>query len=116
MGAIAGALLNLQGTLGLAGWQWLFLVEGLPAVAMSVAIFFLLPDSPESAAWLSAREKQWLWNRLASDAAALGPQQAHGILAALLDPLVLKLSAINFVLLGSFYAFTLTAPAFLESA
>ena len=116
MGAIAGALLNLQGTLGLAGWQWLFLVEGLPAVAMSAAIIFLLPDGPDNAAWLSGAEKQWIRSRLASDAAALAPQRRHGIRAALTDPLVLKLSAINFLLLGSFYAFTLSAPALLNDA
>src|SRR5580658_2767857 len=44
MGAVAGTLLNLQGRLGLAGWQWLFLVEGLPALAMSGVILLLLPD------------------------------------------------------------------------
>ena len=52
MGAVAGALLNLQGRLGLAGWQWLFLLEGLPAVAMSVVVFRLLPDRPRDAPWL----------------------------------------------------------------
>src|SRR6185295_2057375 len=46
MGAVAGSLLGLQGTLGLAGWQWLFLAQGLPAVLLSAVVFFCLPDRP----------------------------------------------------------------------
>src|SRR5690242_17233781 len=53
MGAVAGALLGLQGRLGLAGWQWLFLVEGAPAILMSVVFLLRLPDVPESVSWLS---------------------------------------------------------------
>jgi ACS family tartrate transporter-like MFS transporter len=64
MGAIAGALLNLQGRLGLAGWQWLFLVEGLPAVLLGVVFLFLLPDGPQSARWLTGEECRWIVNTL----------------------------------------------------
>src|SRR5271156_5950565 len=46
MGSIAGALLNLQGRLGLAGWQWLFLVEGMPAIILSFVFLLRLPDTP----------------------------------------------------------------------
>jgi ACS family tartrate transporter-like MFS transporter len=116
MGAFAGVLLNLQGRLGLAGWQWLFLVEGLPAILMSVVIFVLLPDRPAEAKWLSADEKAWIEKRLAADAAALGAQKDHSILRALLSPFVLQLSVINFMFLGAGYAFTLSAPALLNEA
>ena len=54
MGSIAGALLNLQGRLGLAGWQWLFLVEALPAVFLSLVTYFYLADHPAAARWLLA--------------------------------------------------------------
>ncbi len=60
MGSIAGALLNLQGRLGLAGWQWLFLVEGLPAIVLSVVFFLHLPDTPADAKWLEPSEREWL--------------------------------------------------------
>ncbi len=117
MGAVAGALLDLQGRLGLAGWQWLFLVEGLPAVAMSGAVLFLLPDGPAEASWLSSDQKSWIERRLAADAAVLGSAEAHhGFLKALVNPVVLKMGALNFLLLGSFYAFTLSAPAVLVQA
>ena len=60
MGLIAGALLNLDGQLGLRGWQWLFLVEGLPAVLLGIVFFFFLPDSPAHAPWLTEDERHWI--------------------------------------------------------
>ncbi len=116
MGLVAGALLGLQGRLGLAGWQWLFLVEGLPAVLMSAVILTVLPDGPQVAAWLSEAEKTWIARRLAADALAQGAAEDHGLLQALTNPVVLQFAAVNFLVLGSFYAFTLSAPAFLAGA
>src|SRR5580658_4477210 len=69
MGSLAGWLLGLQGKFGLAGWQWLFLIEGLPAACFSVVIFALLPDGPEHAQWLTTEEKAWLKKQLALDSA-----------------------------------------------
>src|SRR5579863_8174251 len=60
MGSLAGSLLGLRGQFGLAGWQWLFLVEGLPPILFSFVILKLLPDNPERAKWLTADEKAWL--------------------------------------------------------
>ena len=114
MGAVAGALLNLQGRLGLAGWQWLFLLEGLPAVAMSAVIFRLLPDRPRDAHWLSSEEAGWIEERLAADTAALGGRESHDAWGVLRNPLVLQLAAVNFLTLGSYYAFNLSAPVILD--
>jgi MFS transporter, ACS family, tartrate transporter len=72
MGSLAGLLLELQGRWGLAGWQWLFLVEGLPAVALSLVFLLCLPDGPETAAWLNASERNWLISSLGRDDAATG--------------------------------------------
>jgi ACS family tartrate transporter-like MFS transporter len=57
MGGLAGVLLRQSGRLGLAGWQWLFVVEGLPAVLLSAAVWFARPDAPASATWLSVEER-----------------------------------------------------------
>jgi ACS family tartrate transporter-like MFS transporter len=115
MGAVAGSLLGLQGRLGLSGWQWLFLVEGAPAVLLSVVILFCLPDTPEKAAWLTADEKTWLQRRLAADAATLvGAPQS--IFKAVFSLPVLAATAVNFMLLGTFYAFNLSAPELLHNA
>src|ERR1700693_2940699 len=53
MGALAGALMGLDGHLSLTGWQWLFGVEGFPAVILGVVFFFVLPDGPATARWLT---------------------------------------------------------------
>jgi ACS family tartrate transporter-like MFS transporter len=116
MGVVAGALLNLQGKLGLAGWQWLFLAEGLPAVVLSGAVLMLLPDKPRDARWLTAREQGWIVGRLADEAARPGAERGHGVLRAMLDPVVLRFAAVNFLYLGPLYAFNLSAPTLLSAA
>jgi MFS family permease len=57
---LSGTLLELNGVLGIAGWRWLFLLEGLPAVALGVVVLWYLPDTPLRAPWLSAEQKTWL--------------------------------------------------------
>jgi ACS family tartrate transporter-like MFS transporter len=115
MGGIAGALLNLHGQLSLAGWQWLFLVEGIPAIVLSAILLMRLPDSPAQAAWLTDDERAWIRARLAADHAALGDTD-HSLTRALLDPFVWLLGIGNLCILGSSYAFTLSAPAVLQGA
>jgi MFS transporter, ACS family, tartrate transporter len=60
MGGAAGSLLRLNGVLGLRGWQWLFLVEGVPAIALSVLFWFGLPENPAKARWLDDEERSEL--------------------------------------------------------
>ena len=69
-GPISGALLSLDGTAGLAGWQWLFLLEGLPAVVLGFAVLRFLPERPDDAGWLTREEREALLGQLAEDAAA----------------------------------------------
>lgn len=116
MGLIAGPLLALDGTHALRGWQWLFLATGLPAVLMSVVILICLPDSPHTVKWLSAEQKAWITGRLADDDAKLGGPEDHNILKALTHPVVLTLGASHFLMLGSIYAFTFSAPELLKTA
>jgi ACS family tartrate transporter-like MFS transporter len=63
-------LLSLDGTLGLAGWQWLFIVEGLPAVVLGVVALFFLTDRPEQATWLPEAQRTWLSTEMANERAA----------------------------------------------
>src|SRR5438876_2414863 len=58
-GPISGALLGLH-HLGIAGWQWLFVLEGLPAVVLAVVVLFTLKDDPQQADWLKPEERLWL--------------------------------------------------------
>jgi ACS family tartrate transporter-like MFS transporter len=64
-GPLSGIVLGMDGLADLHGWQWLFLLEGLPAVVLAFAVLKLLPDSPQSASWLSAEEKRHIALRLA---------------------------------------------------
>ena len=116
MGAMAGALLDLRGTLGLAGWQWLFLVQGSPAILLSFVILKFLPDGPASARWLTEPERDWILRTLADDNTRQGVQADHGVLRALANPLVWLLGMASICILGSSYAFTLSAPAILMQA
>jgi len=111
MGALAGALLNLNGQLGLAGWQWLFLVEGLPAVLLSVAFWVLLPDGPTDAKWLTGDERAWVLEQIRVDACSGG--HTHNVGRALLDPRVFQLGLTSLFMLGSSYAYIFSAPAIL---
>ncbi|MBS0332367.1 MAG: MFS transporter, partial [Proteobacteria bacterium] len=115
MGAVAGGLLGLDGRLGLHGWQWLLIAEGAPAVILAAVFLKLLPDTPADASWLSAGQKAWLTARIAADNAAVAaPERSQ--LAALFRPAVIAITAVNFLYLGPYYAFTLSAPTILKEA
>ena len=61
---ISGAMLNMEGFMGFHGWQWLFVLEALPAIALSVVALKVLKDEPTSAPWLASEERNWLSNRI----------------------------------------------------
>jgi MFS family permease len=63
-------ILRLDGAAGLRGWQWLFLIEGLPAVVLGVVVLAVLTDRPEEAHWLGPGEREWLTQRMAADRTA----------------------------------------------
>jgi ACS family tartrate transporter-like MFS transporter len=114
MGALAGWLLGLGGKLGLSGWQWLFLVEGLPTAAFSLVILKMLPDNPADAKWLTAEEKTWLDCRLKADGATAHLGHEAGVTQALLSPKVWMIGAFFFFALTASYAYSFSAPAILE--
>ena len=60
---------GVDGRLGLRGWQWLFLIEGIPSIVLGVAALRMLTDRPEDAEWLSNEQRDWLVARLRQDAA-----------------------------------------------
>jgi MFS family permease len=66
-------LLELDGALGLRGWQWLFILEGLPTVLLGLACLFVLTDKPAQAFWLTAEQRDWLMGRMEAEAAARKP-------------------------------------------
>ena len=113
MGGISGALLELDGTAGLRGWQWLFLVQGLPAILMGVILVRFLPAAPATARWLSDGEKAWIHRELARDSALIGAPVRHNLLAAFANPKVLLLGVIGCLGNGAGNGLLLSAPAVL---
>lgn len=88
LGASAPPLLAMHGLAGLSGWQWLFIIQGLPAVLLGITLLFALPDNFRTAAWLAPEEKAWLENEIMRGTAATGPPPI-GVRSALFQPLVL---------------------------
>ena len=58
---LSGAILDLNGVVGIQGWQWLFILEGIPSMLIGVAVMFLLPNGPTDAPWLAPDERERLW-------------------------------------------------------
>lgn len=119
MGLVAGSLLNLNGRLGLKGWQWLFLVEALPAIVLSAVVWVVLPDGPGTAKWMLPEEREWLLGRLREDSIKIEASGGHlghgGLLETLKDRRVLFIGLFFFLTLGSFYSFSFSAPAIFKA-
>jgi len=115
MGLLATPILALDGAAGLAGWQWLLLLEGLPALVMAGVVLIALPEAPATAPWLSDAEKNWLSARLAEDAVAGGGHQ-HRLGRALIDPIVLTMGGAAACVFLTTNAISYSAPKLLMGA
>ncbi len=115
-GSLAGWLLGLGGKLGLAGWQWLFLLEGLPSVVFSGVILWALPEGPEGARWLTDDEKAWLQRQLEADGKRAHLGHGAGVMQALMSPKVWMIGLYFFCALTCNYAYGFSAPAMLQGA
>lgn len=93
-----------HGVFGLAGWRVMFLVEGLPAVALAFACWFYLTDRPAQAQWLDTDEKQWLETTLAAERAVAGAGQHWPLSKALSHPRMLALAFVYFGIVYGLYA------------
>jgi ACS family tartrate transporter-like MFS transporter len=99
-GPISGLLLEMDGLAGLAGWQWMFIVEGLPASIVGFFILRMLSDRPDEAEWLSVEERAAMSAMLAEEQR---DRARHSLLSAIKDVRVLILTAIQFgYTLGSY--------------
>jgi ACS family tartrate transporter-like MFS transporter len=115
-GPIGGALLSLDGYLGLAGWQWLFLAEGLPSVLLGVAVLFLLTDRPEQAQWLPAAEQTWLTEKLESERVARVGVSEASVVKALTSPMVWWLSILYLLAIAAELGPIFFGPALVADA
>lgn len=111
---LAGLLLHLH-WLGLSGWRWLLLLEGIPAFVCGVIAFFYLTDWPKDAGWLEPAERSWIAGELDREASAKKTERRHaGILETLRQPVVLALALSYFFLNCSGYGLNIWLPKMVQ--
>ena len=111
---VSSLLLYLDGVAGFRGWQWMFLVEAVPALILSVVVFFYLTDRPAAARWLADDERAWLVGRLAAEERTREKRESLSVMQALFDPRVLILSLVYFGAVASNYGIGFWMPQIVQ--
>jgi sugar phosphate permease len=114
-GPLSSYLLRLDGRSGLAGWQWLFLSEGIPTILLGISVLFLLKDSPAQADWMKPEERIWLAAELQRDRERYGAATHHALGDAFRLPTLWVLAGIYFVSQVGVYIVNLWMPLILNS-
>jgi ACS family tartrate transporter-like MFS transporter len=112
---VSGLLLNMDGIWGLAGWQWMYIIEGLPAILMGFVVLFAVTDRPKQAMWLTPEERSWLQDTMDAEDAAKAAHGGHSFLAGLKDPRALIYAALYFGLVMGIYGLSLWLPSIVKA-
>ena len=107
---VSGAILEMDGVWGLHGWQWVFIIEALPAVLLAFVVLMLMTDRPAVANWLNSDEKEWLETELKAERAKIETAGRLTLLRALTDRRVLILAMIYFTSVIAGYGITFFLP------
>jgi MFS transporter, ACS family, tartrate transporter len=113
---VSEAIMTLDGTLGLQDWQWLFLLEGLPAVALGVIALGALTDRPGDAAWLPAADRTWLVNTMRDERSRRGAGGHGSIVESLRSGTFWRLTTVYFLNTIVTYGVFLWLPKILKDA
>ncbi len=111
---ISGALLGMDGLLGMPGWKWLFLIEAIPAILLGLVVLLVLPNGPAEARWLPAREKQWLLDTLAAEARLAAGGRRTRLRDAFTCPQVWQLAFLYFLVNVAGYGFEFWLPSIVK--
>jgi ACS family tartrate transporter-like MFS transporter len=114
-GPVSGALLELHGLAGLSGWQWLFILEGLPAVILGVLVLLYLPNGPHEAVWLEVDERAALSMRLESERGRSTQKRPRSFREAISNSTVWILSLVYFGIIFGLYGVTFWLPQIIQS-
>lgn len=112
---VSGLILELDGLAGLHGWQWLFLIEGAPAILLGMAVFVLLPDNPMKAKWLNTDEKNALTSVLNNEKTVMQNHTHTRLKDVLTSRTVWLLCLICFLLNAGGYGYELWMPSIINS-
>jgi MFS transporter, ACS family, tartrate transporter len=107
---VSGLLLQMDGIMGLQGWQWLYIIEGVPAILLGLLTPILMTDRPSHAHWLADDEREWLTRTMDAELAHKQKGQPHHFLAGLKDPRTIAYSALYFGLVCGIYGLGLWMP------
>jgi MFS transporter, ACS family, tartrate transporter len=107
---VSGAILEMDGVLGIKGWQWVFILEAIPAVLLAFVVLRLMTDRPAVATWLDADEREWLETELQAERAKIESVGRLSLLQSLTDKRVLALSAIYFTGVTASYGVVFFLP------
>ncbi|AXF06191.1 MFS transporter [Paraburkholderia hospita] len=113
-GPVSGALLGLDGFLGVPGWRWMFIIEALPAMVLSFVVLRYLTDRPSDAEWLDPDERIELSNRLATDAQQISASGEQGLFHALFNSRVLLFGLANFAIVVAAYGVSFFLPRIIK--
>src|SRR5690348_8810762 len=111
---ISGFLLGLDGYFGMRGWEWLFILEAVPAVLLSVVVFFYLTDRPADAQWLEPDQREWLARRLELEHRQRQAARHFTVVGALTNPKVLALSLVYFAAVAANYGVGFFLPQIIK--
>jgi len=112
-GPLGGVLLSLDGRLGLGGWQWLFLVEGIPSIVLGLIVLFVLVDRPSEATWLSNEERAWLIGRLDDERSSRERVAETSVVRAMTSGIVWWFSLLYFLALAAYLGTIFFGPVLL---
>ena len=107
---VASTLLMLDGFAGLKGWQWLLILEGVPAIVLAGMAWQRLTDRPENACWLGSEDYDWLNARLEAERVQRETMSPSGVWQTLIHPKVVALSVVYFCLSAAVYSIVVTEP------
>ena len=111
---VSGALLEMHGLLGLSGWQWMFIVEAVPALILGVVVLFYMTDRPEKAKWLSDDERNWLVTTMNAESAKKAGTASHSVWRGLADLRVIALALVYFGTSAGLYTLGIWAPQIIK--
>jgi len=112
---VSGLLLGLDGLLGFRGWQWLFVIEAVPALILALVVFFYLTDTPREATWLNGDERSWLMGRLEQEQRQRETLHGSSVLQSLTNPKVLALGVVYFGVVATNYGLTFFLPQIVQA-
>jgi ACS family tartrate transporter-like MFS transporter len=112
---VSGLLLKMDGILGLQGWQWMYIVEGLPAIVMGVVVLWVVTDRPRDAMWLEPEERNWLQDTMDAEDAVKSSGGRHSFVDGLKDPRALIYAALYFGLVMGIYGLSLWLPSIVKA-